>query len=355
MFKLFTLLALTAALASACSASAATDATTTTIAPLTTLATTTTIAPTTTEATTTTLPPIVVSEAVNGLPADEASINRRAVVVKIDNHAKARPQSGVMDADVVYELLVEGGITRFAAVFHQSDTDYLGPVRSGRPTDVGVAKALDAPFQISGAQGWVQDIFKSAGLRMVYDTGATTWRERSRSAPHNLYASTYLIRDYADGREWPDDNPGNIFTFGEPTPSNTSATKIHFSWSDHPSTDWVWNGEAYERFNGTEPHIVIDKDGNETTISTPMIVTIMGKKHTVSSPDGNGTSLPTTDTTGSGDAYIFRDGVVIEGSWDRESYADPIHLTTASGEDLILPPSKIWIVFYPDNRPISWE
>lgn len=175
------------------------------------------------------------------------------------------------------------------------------------------------------------------------------------TGPHNLYASTYLIRDYADDRGWPDDNPGNIFAFGEPTPSNTPATKVTFSWSDHPSTEWVWNGEVYERFNGTEPHMVIDEEGNESIISTPMIVTIMGKKHTVGSADGNGTALPTTDTIGSGDAYIFRDGVVVEGSWDRESYTDPIHLTTASGEDLVLPPSKIWVVFYPNNRPISWE
>jgi len=358
--KLFVMLALSALAAAACGTTATVDTTTTTATPLTTLAPTTTLPPTTTEApttttTTTTIPPVLVSDAINGLPADEALINRRAVAIKIDNHTKAQPQSGVMDADVVYEMLVEGGISRFIAVFHQSDSEYLGPVRSGRPTDIGVVRALDAPFQVSGAQPWVKDIFSAAGLRVAYDTGASTWRENHRAAPHNLYGSSVKVRAYADSRGWPDENPGNIFAFGEPTPGDTPATKVMLSWSGSSNINWVWNGEVYERYIGTTPHEVVDRAGNKSIISAPVIVTIVGKKHTVSSPDGSGSPVPTTDTTGSGDAYIFRDGVVIKGRWDRTSYTDPIHLATESGEDLILPPSKMWIVFYPDDRPLTWE
>ena len=179
----------------------------------------------------------------------------------------------------MYEMLVEGGITRFAAVLHQTDLDWIGPVRSGRPTDVGVVKALDAPFQISGAQGWVQDIFTSHNLRMVYDNGVTTWREPHRNAPHNLYSSSLLIREYADDRGWGNENPGNAFTFGEPTESSTKATEIHFDWSSSYGVVWDWDGEKYLRYNGEAPHLWVTREGIEDVVSTPMIVAIVGERN----------------------------------------------------------------------------
>lgn len=334
-------------------------------APSTTLAPLTTLAPATTEATTTsttglpttttTIPPSVIGDTVNGLLAPDGVTNRRAVVIKIDNHPRARPQSGLMEADLMYEMLVEGGLTRFAAVFHQTDLEYVGPVRSGRPTDVGVVKALDSPFQISGAQWWVQDIFKREGLRMVYDTGETTWRIDSRSAPHNLFASSILLRGHADDRGWPDENPGNVFTFGVPTTPTAPATAVTLDWSDHPDVRWVWNGLSYERYNGDVPHQWIDEEGNGGTVTTPLIVVLIGKKTVSSPPDGNGSSVPTTNTVGTGGALVFIEGSVIEGTWDRESYRDPIHLATLDGLDLVLPPSKMWVTIFPHDRTISWE
>ncbi|MEZ5175733.1 MAG: DUF3048 domain-containing protein [Acidimicrobiia bacterium] len=357
--RLFALIVAAASLASACSSSTASVATDTTIpAPLTTLAITTTDPPTTTTeptTTTTTEPPVVVADSVNGLEASPEAINRRAVVIKIDNSSKARPQSGLMEADLVYEMLVEGGITRFAAVFHQSDLDYVGPVRSGRPTDVGVVRPLDAPFQVSGAQWWVQDIFQAAGLRMAWDRGVATWRENHRAAPHNLYASSILLRGLADDSGWPDDNPGNVFTFGEPTVGTEPATTVAFHWSDHPDVVWKWNGEAYERFNGDDPHMWVDREGNEGQVSVPVIVSITGHKHWSSPPDGNGSSVPTTDTKGSGAAHVFMNGTVIEGTWQRDSYDEPLHLTTDDGNEIVLPPSRLWIAFFPHDRSITWE
>jgi len=80
----------------------------------------------------------------------------RVIGVKIDNHWNARPQSGINKADAVFEIPVEANLTRFIAVFHDSDADYLGPMRSGRPTDPTVLAPLNATFIISGAQPWVQ-------------------------------------------------------------------------------------------------------------------------------------------------------------------------------------------------------
>ena len=168
------------------------DAEPTTTAPMTTLAAVdttnggTTAPSTTSPATTTTtisLPP----SPVNGIGVEDATaMERRVIAVKIDNHWNARPQSGIEQADAIYELLVEGGLTRFIALFHHSDTEFLGPIRSGRPTDPTLVKYIGAPLQISGAQPWVSGIISGYGVKILGDNGNTTFRIPTRSAPHNL-------------------------------------------------------------------------------------------------------------------------------------------------------------------------
>ena len=129
-FRIGFLIAAVALLAAACTSSDSAETTTTAPPTTTTTTTTTTTLPpatttsTSTTTTTTTLPPI--AGTINGLPADDDLVDRRVVAVKIDNHPKARPQSGLQSADAVYEILVEGGLTRFIALFHQSDDTYVG-------------------------------------------------------------------------------------------------------------------------------------------------------------------------------------------------------------------------------------
>src|SRR5665811_669409 len=176
--KTFVVAVALAAIAAGCSSNDSADTTTSTLAATTTSETTTTIEATTTTTSSTTTTTLVpgIAPTINGLPGEEGTEDRRVVAVKIDNHPLARPQSGIQDADAAYEVLVEGGLTRFIALFHQSDSDYVGPNLSGRPTDSTLMAPLGGVFQISGAQSWVQDIFKLDGIHVSYDTGATTWR-----------------------------------------------------------------------------------------------------------------------------------------------------------------------------------
>ena len=351
------LLVILAVIASACSSSTADTTTTSTLAPVTTIATTTSEPPTTTtveESTTTTVPELVISNGINGLEAeDAANVDRRVVVVKIDNASAARPQSGLMDADIVYEILVEGGLTRFAAAFQSVDVEYVGPVRSGRPTDAEIVKPLGASFQVSGAQPWVQDIFSSKGVHVLYDNGRSTWRENHRSAPHNLYSSTVTIREISDEKNWADETPGNAFVFGEPTESTTEATEIQLDWSDHPTVRWVWNGEVYERYNADKPHEWVTEDGEKGIVTTPMVVVLTGDKYTASGSSGS--SVPAIHTVGTGEAQVFRNGTVIEGTWTRDSIDDPFELTDSDGEIIVLPASKMWVAIFPDTRTVSWS
>lgn len=346
-----------AAVATACSSGAdVAETTTTTARESTTTTLPTTTSTTTLPATTTTEPPLEISDAINGLPAERELIERRVVAVKIDNHLKARPQSGLQSADAVYEILVEGGITRFIALFHQSDLDYVGPNRSGRVTDSKVMAGLSgAPFQISGAQDWVKDIYKADRINVVYDTGATTFRSPHRPKPHNLFASTLLIREWADERGWPDESPGNLFAYGEPTPGEADATRIEIRFSNAVPSTWAWDGSQYLRYHGTTPHEWVNEDGEIGQVAFDTLVVMKMRKYIARNPAGSGTSLPTVDTVGKGEAFVFHSGQVVGGTWERGSITDPFFLSTAVGEEIVLPPGRVWISLQPDNQLLTWE
>jgi hypothetical protein len=369
--------------ATACTATSTPSTTTLPTAPPDTT-TTTTVAETSTtssststlpQTTTTTKPPLVIAQSINGLPVDDvASILRRVIAIKIDNHGSARPQTGVQEADAVFEILVEGGYTRFITLFHQTDLDYVGPVRSGRPTDINVVKPLDAPFQISGAQKFVIDMFKSEGLHMVYDNGVTTWRVRHRKAPHNLYTSSVLLRDWADARGWVDDNPGNLFKFGRSPTTDQRAHQITFDWSNQPPVIWKWTGSTYLRFNDTEPHGWISEDGTrEGTVSAETLLAIVGTRYTVSPPTTTTTTsttiegeeplpppkaetpVPAIDVVGTGEAVLFINGQVFEGTWSKDAKDAPFKLFHDDGSVMEIPPSRIWVSIFPSNRDITWN
>jgi len=360
-FQLSALFIIATLVVAACSSGGASDSTTTT-APAETITTlppvTTTTSPTstTTSSTTTTEPPTEVSASINGLPAADELIDRRVVAIKIDNHVKARPQSALQIADAVFEIPVEGGITRFIAMFHQSDLDWVGPNRSGRPTDSELMASFEeSPFQISGAQPWVLNVFRSDRVKIVTDTGATTFRYSGRSAPHNLFTSTLLIREWADDRGWSDENLGNLFRYGEPTPSDPGATTVRVAFSDAPIPTWEWDGSEYLRYHGSVPHEWFDDDGNTGQVAFDTIVVMQMRKYTKSDPAGQGSSVPAMDTIGTGDAFVFFDGGVVEGTWERTSKTERFLLTTPDGDEIILPPGRVWIAFQPNNQPLTWE
>lgn len=359
--KLIAVLSTLAIIASACSSSGEVAASSTTAAPTTTTTaaptTTTTAPPTTTSpsTTTTTIPTEHVSEAINGLPADDAQINRRVVAIKIDNHVKARPQIGLNEADAVYEALVEGGITRFIALYQRNDLDKVGPNRSGRVTDSALMKPLGGAFQISGAQGWVKDVFRADGINVIYDNGVTTFRDNSRPRPHNLFTSTDEIRAWADKKGWEDENPGNLFLFGDEVESEAKATNIAMSFSDAPPARWEWDGEVYLRSNGNDPHETYTSDGELVRVTADVLVALKVREYIARNPAGSGTVLPTADTVGSGEGFVFYNGGVTGVTWERGSKSDRFSLIAQDGTELVLPPGRLWMSLIPNTKTVSWE
>ncbi|MET0831467.1 MAG: DUF3048 domain-containing protein [Acidimicrobiia bacterium] len=319
----------------------------------------------TSTSTTTTLPPTTTTEAVgptsmlNGAPLEiGADQDRRVVAMKIDNHPDARPQSGLQEAESVVEILVEGGITRFIALFHGTDSEYVGPIRSGRPTDPTMVAPLGATLQISGGQAWIQSIISGAGVPYLTEAESSTFRipADGRAYERTLYGSTLGVREVADARGFPDEPPAQPwFEFGEPRRSTTTAETVTLSWDGNwPDVNWVWDGERYLRFNGEEPHGWVDVEGNGEQIAAETLLVLKVNEYS-SCPSGSGSCVPAAETTGTGEALLFFDGSVVEGTWEREEITDFFTLTRADGRPMVLPAGYLWVSVFPDEQPVTWE
>lgn len=335
----------------ACSGSEASETTTTTIQET----TTTTTAETTTTLETTTTGPTLATSPVNGLPVEDPTLlERRVLAVKIDNHPNARPQSGINEADAIIEVLVEG-VTRFISVWHQSDSEFLGPMRSGRPTDAYLLPGLNEPtFSISGAQGWVQNLIRSQGIHLTGEVKPATFRSSARRAPHNLYMNTNLMREYADSRDYPDVGPqAPIWEFGPLPAGGTEITSVRMNFSGN-IVNWTW-GEAESAWlrtvNGADSNYR-DEDGTEGRIAFPVMVALYGEAYTAT-PPGGGKGLPSTRSIGTGKAFVFAEGRVIEGTWERETETDWFTITDEAGNVVPIPAGKIWISLVPGNNGVT--
>jgi len=344
MRSTFSKFAVSLLILAACSPAEAVDSTTTSTSTTTTLATTTSSeGTTTTEATT--LSPI------NGLPvADPALLSRRLLAVKIDNHSNARPQSGINNADAVFEIRVEG-ISRFLTMWMQSDAEFLGPMRSGRPTDSTLLTALNQPtFAISGAQGWVQEMIRSKDINLLTETTPAAFRVSFRRAPHNLYTTTAGLRADADAREYEDLPPtGPIWKFGPMPTDAAAASVVHIDFRG-TDVDWAWDPTTatwLRSADGRESHWR-DEDETEGRIGFPVLIGLESEQYS-----NNG--LPSSHTTGSGRAWVFADGKVVEGTWERETEQDWYTLTDADGNNIAVPPGQVWVSLVPDTGGLTYE
>jgi Protein of unknown function (DUF3048) N-terminal domain/Protein of unknown function (DUF3048) C-terminal domain len=335
--------------------------------PTATLPPTTTLAPTIAlpATTTTTLPPTTTTtepaafSPLNGVPVrNDKWLERRVMAIKIDNHPNARPQSGLLDSDLVIEEEAEGGITRFIALFLQSDSENLGPMRSVRPTDIGFLSPLDAAIGYSGGQPWIKEAVNAAGIPAIGETreNEATWRISSRYAPHNLYVNTHRMRELADERGFPDDPPETgLLTFGKP-PRGVSgpASAVHLDWAFGNNVDWEWDEDEglWVRSQQGSEHTWIDAEDEEKQIGVETLVILEAPDYTAY-PSGSGTPVPATETTGTGRALVFHDGKVIEGTWERETVEEGFKLEV-DDRPLRVPPGEVWLTMHPDDMPAEW-
>lgn len=281
-------------------------------------------------------PPIVAGRLpLTGLPG--ATPNRPAIVVKIDNGAAAVPQSGLNAADIVIEEEVEGGVSRFAAVFHSTSAS-VGPVRSGRTTDVALVSSLGRPVLLySGANDMTERIIRSQPhiTNHSHATSSGYWRDDDRQAPSNLYTHT--------GPHWAavdDGPPPPQFAFRLDDDPVDGSPVSSFS-INYPASQaaWTWKDGHWVRSQRGSVHELTD-DGPVTAAN---VVVIEAERVGTGMFDSAGGPVPEFLFVGTGPATVFTAGQRIDGFWTKPSLTAVATLTTADDRVIELTPGRTWI------------
>ncbi|HET7482765.1 MAG TPA: DUF3048 domain-containing protein [Actinomycetota bacterium] len=283
-------------------------------------------------------------------PKDEKILKRPALGVKIENNPSAYPLSGLQYADVVYEEQVEGGLTRFMAIFHCSDATIAGPVRSSREVDPAILAPYTRILAAAGGNPGVRaNLEKFDVVLLDENTSGDAMERRARtgySSEHTLYGNTKALR--ALGRKKYKTPPSDdIFTFGdlEGTGKKTSTVSLDFG---NSSISFSYKRGRWYRSDGDSPLTM--ENGPQLSFDNVLI-----ERHTVNLStkfaDVLGTPSPyIEDVTGTGEAVLFRDGRMLKGKWVRESTDDPVHFETKGGDDLVLKPGRTMIELLPDDK-----
>jgi peptidoglycan hydrolase-like protein with peptidoglycan-binding domain len=290
---------------------------------------------------------------VNGLKMEGSANNKIVIGIKNDNNVRARPQSGPQNADAVFEVLVEGGMTRFINIFYESDTSYHGPIRSARPTDPTVLRPLDGVLVASGATGGLIPEILDMGVPVITDRRPEYFRISSRKAPHNLYADTYKLKSLAIAKGYKkSENPQPLFPWGNPNISTWANGKsIKLKFSSQTSTTWTWNGSNYVRtyydaYRGSSSGIAhnwINEDGSTGEIAFKTVIALFCE------PYVHPLQLPSVKTVGEGRAVIMHGGKMMDVRWKRGSNLDPFHIVDSNGNTMYIPPGKPWISLVPST------
>ncbi len=278
----------------------------------------------------------------------------RPLAVIIENHPDARPQSGLEDACIVHEVVAEGGITRFLAVYLHKKSDSIGPVRSVRDYFAEMTKGYEAIISHCGGSpaGYqaIKDL-KLDDLDEFANQGAYR-RSSKRRRPHNLYTSTAELRLQAKVRKFDDVADFIPFDF-----------KDDASFEERPL-------EMVAKINFSSPKFLVEYEYDRT--SNSFLRNMDGKPHR---DLGSGkqlkvkniliqvTSIKVVDevgrvkvtSTGRGLAYALLDGKVIEGKWVRNSLSDMIEFFDLNGERVELNRGQIWIETVSSKDMFSFE
>ncbi len=299
-----------------------------------------------------------INSPVNGLPMSPNSNNSIVIGIKNDNNVRARPQSGPQNADAVFEVLVEGGMTRFINIFYQSDISYHGPIRSARPTDPTVLRPLGGVLVASGATGGLIPEINDMGVPVITDRRPDYFRISSRKAPHNLYADTLKLKSTAVSKGYKKVNtPQPLFPWGDPTLNNWQTNSfLTLPFSGYTETTWTWNGstylrtyyDAYQNQKYDNIHYWSDENGNTGQISFDTVIALFCE------PYVHPLQLPSVKTVGEGRAILLHGGKMIDAKWKRGSNLDPFHIFDSNNNILYVPKGKVWISLVPNTKSPSF-
>jgi hypothetical protein len=267
------------------------------------------------------------------------SLNR-VLAAKIDNIRYARPQTGLTHADIVYVLPVEGGLSRFLAIFSSDYPPVIGPVRSAREDDLELLRQFGRPaFAYSGATATLLPyIHRAARIVDLYD-GITAgyYRDTNRIAPYNLYAHTRQLLGQAPRASRAHDIG---FRFGPPPPGGKPARSASVSYPA-ASFRFSWSAAKDRWLVSMDGSPAVTTDGGRLS---PATVVIQYTTVRTSRFLEYGKPPPYAESTGSGTALVLRDGKAWAAHWSRPKADGGTTFTTVAGQRMTFSPGQVWIV-----------
>jgi Protein of unknown function (DUF3048) N-terminal domain/Protein of unknown function (DUF3048) C-terminal domain len=285
-------------------------------------------------------------------PKNPDLVKRPAVAVKVENNPLAYPLSGLEKADLVFEEEVEGGLSRFMAIYDCSDSSKVGPVRSAREVDPAIMKPITRILADAGSNAIVDKILAKAHVTVIDElTAGSAMRRVPRpgiSSEHTLYANTIALRKLGK-KHFNTPPPDNVFKFGDLQKSaSEKASSITINFSSGNVAGYKWARGRWQRTQGGSP--MMAESGHQLAADNVLI-----EEHRVNYSKkivdvlGN-PSTKIVDVTGSGRAVLFRDGRAIKGKWIRKAVADPVRFVTKSGDEMQLKPGTVWIELVPGSK-----
>lgn len=316
---------------------------------------------------------------------------RRPIAAMVENHADSRPPSGISRADIIYEAVAEGGITRFLTLFYcgaAAEDVKIAPVRSARiyfidwVSEYGVKPIF---MHVGGANNYsgsgdtarevrALELLETIGWRVpkgndfdtAYDAGfPILWRNYERlgktvATEHTMMASTDAAYAEAEarslgakdktGKSW--DETFVKWRFIDDKPASSAISSIKFSfWANKPDYDVEWKYDStsniYQRFNGGQP--VTDLENKEQLLAKNVVILFVKERGPI---DRNMHMFYTT--TGEGKALVFQNGEAIEGTWKKSSRLDRTRFFDLKGKEISFVRGNIWIEAIPSANKVQY-
>jgi len=300
--------------------------------------------------------PTTVPSTLTGLPVDPAVNQRPVTAAMIENSLDARPQSGLSQAGVVFEAIAEGGVTRFMAVFQDNLPTNIGPIRSARPYYVSWAKGFDAGYaHVGGSPDGLADI-RAWGVRdldQFYNAGAYH-RIDSRDAPHNVYTGVDTLMALSQSKGFTSSTYTGFARKAAAPSATPNAKSLDFTLSGYyynPHFDYDAASNTYKRSEAGAPQIDQNSGAQLSPNVVVAIVTPLGQGEL----DSSGAYYSDYTVVGSGQAFVFQDGIVTIGTWNKPSNDANISFSDSAGKPLPLNPGQTWITAVSSADKVSYN
>ena len=286
-----------------------------------------------------------------GTTVASGSLAHASIAAKIDNNALARPQFALERTDIVFEELVEGGQTRYVAVWQSDIPELLGPVRSIRPMDPDIVSPFGGIIAYSGGQQRFVDLMRQTpvynAIHGQSDTASTFFRSSAKPAPHNvLVKAQELLAQHTDLAA-----PAQQFGFSLDVPSSTAAKDgtptavVNYRFSASVGGSWTWDASQLAFLRAQGGGADLDTNGAQLKATNVVVLRV---------PVTGALGVPKTEMIGSGEAWVSTGGATVHATWSKGSATSPIRLVDDNGVVVRLAAGNSWIELVPSAGSVDF-